>query len=423
MREQVPDVAPFLRLGGREWSLPQALKALNHRAYRLYWMGQLVSLTGSWMQATAQQWLVYRVTGSPILLGTIMLCQTLPVTILGFPAGVIVDRVDKRVFLAWVQVALMIPALTLALLTYTDTVKFWHVAALAVVFGCANTFDMTTRQSFTIEMVGREDVRNAIALNSSIFNGARLVGPAIAGVLISRMGEAPAFLANGLSFLALIAALIVMKVPFPAARRSEQTTPLADLRESMTYLRRTPEVLGLVVTAAIPSTFGFTCTMLIPVMARERLGLGADGFGMLVSSMGFGALVGALTLATRGGPMAARGARTLVVARLAFAAGLIVFALSTSVPLSMLALVIAGWGMITHLASTNSLIQLLVPDDLRGRISSTYVWAIVGLAPIGNMTLGALAEAFSAPIAILSAAGICVLAVAASVLAPVYARP
>ena len=415
MQEQIPQVTPFLRVGGREWFLPAALRALNHRAYRLYWFGQLVSLTGSWMQSTAQQWLVYQLTGSPLMLGTIMMCQSLPVTLLSIPAGVVIDRVDKRRFLACVQVAMMLPAFTLAFLTWTHHVQLWHVAVLATVLGCANTFDMATRQAFTIELVGREDVMNAVALNSSIFNGARLAGPALAGLLVSRFGEAPAFALNGISFLAVIAALLAMTVPFPVARRSSGRTPLEDMKEGLAYIGRSPDVLGLCVMAAVPSMFGFTFTSLIPVMAGDVLGLSAGGFGVLASSLGFGALIGAMSLAITGG-IRQRGV-LLAVARLAFAAGIAGFALSRSVPLSMAALTLAGWGMITHLASTNTMIQLMVPDELRGRVMATYLWGIVGTAPLGNLLMGGIAEAWGAPVAILAAAGACATAVVVSVIA------
>jgi MFS family permease len=415
MREQIPNVAPFLRVGGKEWYLPTALRALNHRAYRLYWIGQLVSLTGSWMQSTAQQWLVYRLTGSPLALGTVMLCQSLPVTLLSLPAGVVIDRVDKRKFLATVEGVMGLLAFALAALVASGHVQFWHVLVVATLLGVVNTFDMATRQAFTIEMVGRDDVMNAVALNSSIFNGARLAGPAIAGILVSRLGEAPAFALNGLSFVAVIAALLAMKVPFPSPPHSGESSHWSDLRESLRYIVSTHDVLALCVMAGVASMLGFTFTTLIPVMADKQLHLGADGFGVLVSSLGFGALVGAVSLAARGGVH--RAGILLTVARLAFAAGIAGFALSTWLPLSMASLVVAGWGMITHLASTNTLLQLRVPDALRGRVLAAYLWAIVGTAPIGNIALGAAAERWGAPHAILAASVACAIAVVVSIVA------
>ena len=415
MREQIPQVAPFLRIGGREWFLPNALRALNHRAYRLYWIGQLVSLTGSWMQSTAQQWLVYRVTGSPLKLGTVMLCQALPVTLLSIHAGVVVDRVDKRKFLMLVQIVMMLPAFALAALTFAGVVEFWHVCVLGAVLGAANTFDMATRQAFTIEMVGRDDVMNAVALNSSMFNGARLAGPAIAGILVGRIGEGWAFALNGISFIAVIGALMAMTVPFPSPPRAARRGHVEELLEGLAYIRRSREVLGLCVMAAIPSVFGFPFTTLIPVMAGETLHMGAGGFGVLVSALGFGALIGAASLVAWG--EAQRSEWLLTVARLAFGGGIAVFALSRALPLSILGLVIAGWGMITHLASTNTLIQLIVPDALRGRVMATYLWGIVGTAPLGSLLFGALAERWGAPTAIVVGAAACIVGVLGSLVA------
>jgi MFS family permease len=405
MREQIPQVAPFLRVGGREWYLPHALQALNHPSYRLYWIGQLVSLTGSWMQSTAQQWLVYRLTGSPLALGAVMMASSLPVTLFSPFAGVLVDRVDKRRFIALVQVGMMALAFTLAGLVATGVVRYWHVVVLAALLGLANCLDMPARQAFTIEMVGREDLMSAVALNSSIFNGARLVGPAVAGLLIARVGEAPAFAINGLSFVAVIAALAAMRLP-PPAPRAPRRHPLRELHEGVAYLWGDRRSLGLCTMATMASLFGFSFTTLIPVMAVERLGLRADGFGLLLSAMGAGALAGAASLTVL--PESAKS-RMLVVARFVFSIAIAAFALSTWLPLSLLALVVAGWGLIAHLATTNTMIQLAVPDALRGRVMAIYLWGVVGSAPLGNLFMGGLAERHGAPVAIASGAALCLL--------------
>ena len=406
MRDPLPQATPFLRLGGREWHLPTALRAFSHRNYRLYWFGQLISLTGTWMQSTAQQWLVYRLTGSPLALGTVMFLNALPAMLLSLFAGIVVDRVDKRRFLLLTQTALMTPAFILAALTFTGVVQYWHILVLAVCLGLANTFDMPARQAFTVEMVGKDDLMNAIALNSSMFNGARLIGPAAAGLLVAQVGEATAFLLNGLSFLAVIGGLALMRLP-AFTPRPGRLTPLADLREGLGYIRRNRAVLALVSVAAVPSVFGFPATTLLPAVARDVLGLGVDGYGGLVSAIGLGALVGALSLATLG-DYRPKG-RLLTTATFVFAGALIGAALARSAWLAGAALVLAGWGMVTHLAATISLVQLQVPDILRWRVMSAYLWAVVGLAPAGSLALGTLAEWWGAPGALLAGGAVCLL--------------
>ncbi len=414
MREPLPHVTPFLRLGGREWYLPDALRAFNHRNYRLYWFGQLISLTGTWMQSTAQQWLVYRLTGSPLALGTVMFMNSLPAMLLSLFAGVVVDRVDKRRFLIGLQLGMLTLALALAALTAAGQVQYGHVLALTTLLGLVNTFDMPARQAFTIEMVGKDDLMNAIALNSSMFNGARLVGPAVAGLLVAQVGEAAAFFFNGLSFLAVIAGLALMRLP-PFTPRPGRLRPLADLKEGLGYITRHRSVLALVLVAAVPSLFGFPATTLLPVMARDVLGLGADGYGLLVSFIGLGALVGALSL-TALGNYRPKG-RLLTAAMFVFAGGLAGAALSRVVPLSLAALAFTGWGMIHHLATTNTLLQLNVPDELRGRVMSAYLWAVVGMAPAGSLLFGTLAEWWGAPNTLLAGAITCALSAAAAFVA------
>jgi MFS family permease len=407
VREQLPQVTPFLRVGGREFRVPDALRALRHRAYRLFFAGQLVSLTGSWMQSTAQQWLVYRLTGSPLKLGTIMVASTLPVMLLSLPAGVLVDRVDKRKLLLVLQVAQMLTAAFLAGLVLTDRVEYEHVLGLAFVFGLANAFDMPARQSFTIEMVGREDLMNAVALNSSVFNGARLAGPVVAGLLIQRWGEGPAIAANAVSFLAVIGALLAMRLP-AGEPRPPRKHPWAEMKEGVAYILASRDVLQIGAMATISSIFGFSFTTLMPVIARERLGLEADGFGMLVAALGLGALVGALSLAAMGHAESRRW--LLTIARLVFCAAAFTIAASPWVALTALAMGVAGWGLITNLALSNTLVQLAVPDALRGRVMAAYVWGVVGSAPIGSLFMGATAEAWGAAAAIALGASACLVA-------------
>ncbi len=414
MREPIPQVTPFLRLGGREWYLPAALRAFSHRNYRLYWFGQLISLTGTWMQSTAQQWLVYRLTGSPLALGTVMFMGSLPAMLFSLFAGVLVDRADKRRLLVGLQTAMMILALVLAALTFTGVVEYWHLLVLAALLGLVNTLDMPTRQAFTVEMVGKEDLMNAIALNSSMFNGARLIGPAVAGLLVAAIGEAPAFLFNGLSYLAVIAGLLLMRLP-PFEPKPGRLRPLADLKEGLGYLVGDRGTLALVLVAAVPSVFGFPATTLLPVIARDVLGLGADGFGGLLSAIGLGALIGAISLAALG-HYRAKG-RLLTAATFVYSMALAGAAFSRVLPVTLAALALAGWGMITQLATTNTLVQLHVPDALRGRVMSAYLWAVVGLAPLGSLIFGSLAEAWGAPTALLTGACACLASAAVALVA------
>ncbi len=411
MHDPLPQVTPFLRLGGREWYLPNALRALNHRNYRLYWVGQLISLTGTWMQSTAQQWLVFRLTGSPLALGTVTFLNALPSMALSLFAGVVIDRVDKRRFLMLTQSLMLTLAFILAALTFSGAVQYGHVLVLSFLLGLVNVFDMPARQAFTVEMVGKDDLMNAIALNSSIFNTARLVGPAVAGVLVAAIGEGLAFSFNALSFLAVIAGLWLMRLP-PFTPRADKPHPLAELKEGLRYLSRDRAVRSLVFLVAVPSVFGFPYTALIPVVAGTVLGLKADGFGMLVSSIGVGALVGAISLTVLGNYR--HKGRLLTAATFTFAGGVAAFSQSRFVPLSMLALAFAGWGMVTHLATTNTLVQLHIPNELRGRVMSAYLWVVVGSAPLGSLVLGSLAEAWGAPAAILLGAGVCALSAVAA---------
>lgn len=386
--------------------LPGALRAFQHRNYRLYWFGQLISLTGTWMQSTAQQWLIYRLTDSPLALGTVAFLNSLPALLFSLFAGVVVDRVDKRRFLLLTQTGLMLPAFLLAGLTYSGVVQYWHILVLSALLGLANTFDMPARQAFTVEMVGKDDLMNAIALNSSMFNSARLIGPAVAGLLVAQVGEATAFLLNGLSFLAVLGGLGLMRLP-AFTPRPGRLDPVGDLREGLSYLGRDRTALALVLVAAVPSVFGFPATTLLPVLARDVLGLGAAGYGGLVSAIGLGALIGAVSLASLGNYQP-KG-RLLTTATFVFALALCGAALARMLPVSLAALVLAGWGMVTHLATTNTLLQLHVPDALRGRVMSAYLWAVVGLAPAGALLLGTWAEWWGAPAALLLGAGACAL--------------
>lgn len=403
MRPLFPQLAGAFRLG---WRWPEALRALRHRNFRLFFFGQLVSLSGNWMQTTAQQWLVYRITGSQLSLGMVTFAAFVPVLLLSLFMGVVVDRAPRRQILLLTQGWFMLLAVVLAVLAAFDAVQYWHILTLAVLMGIANALDMPARQAFFADMVDRKDLLNAIALNSSAFNGARIIGPAVAGLVVAALGEAPAFAVNALSYLAVIAALVAMRLP-PLAADPNRGSGLSALAEGLRHVARDRRVLGLVVMIALFSLFGFPYLVLLPAVARDVLGTGAEGYGALMASMGVGALVGGLGLAALGDRV--HKGRLLLASRAVFALSIGVFGFTRSVAPAMLALAVAGYAFITQLATTNTLIQLLVPDALRGRVLSAYTWSLGGFWPLGALLFGALGDALGAPGAVLLAAGSAVL--------------
>lgn len=382
--------------------LPPMLRALRHRNYRLFFIGQLISLTGTWMQSVAQGWLVLRLTDSPALLGLTAAASSLPVLLLSLPAGALADRVPKHRLLLVSQIVAMLLAATLAALTLSGLVQVWHILVLAMLLGVVNAFDAPARQSFTVEMVGREDLLNAIALNASIFNGARTIGPAVAGVVVALIGEGPAFALNALSFSFVIAGLLMMRLPpfkGGGARRA------GALREGLGYIRGEPRVLALLALAAGVSLFCFVHIPLMPVFARDVLGTDAGGLGALSAASGLGALAAALILAQLGDRVP-RG-RLLVAASLTYPALMIAFTMTRWMPLAMLMLALAGWAGVTIMALTNTLIQSIVPDALRGRVMSVFTLLLMGASPMGGMLAGLLAQAVgSVPLVVAASAAI-----------------
>lgn len=399
MRPLFPQLAAAFRLG---WRWPDALRALRHRNFRLFFFGQLVSLSGNWMQTTAQQWLVYRITGTQLSLGMVTFAAFLPVLLFSLFMGVVVDRLPRRRILLLTQGWFMLLAVVLAALAAFDVVQYWHILVLAVLLGIANALDMPARQAFFADMVEREDLLNAIALNSSAFNGARIIGPAAAGLVVAAVGEAPAFAVNALSYLAVIAALLAMRLP-PLAPNPNRGSGLSALREGLRHVAGDRRVLGLVVMIALFSLFGFPYLVLLPAVAKDVLGTGAEGYGALMASMGVGALAGGLGLAVLGERV--HKGRLLLASRALFALAIGAFGFSRSVVPAMLSLAVAGYAFITQLATTNTLIQLLVPDALRGRVLSAYTWSLGGFWPLGALLFGALGDALGAPGAVLIAAG------------------
>jgi MFS family permease len=375
--------------------------AFQHRNYRIFFGGQAVSLVGTWMQQVAQAWLVLQLTGDPIWLGIVAAAQFIPVMILGLFAGVAADALPKRQTLVGTQAVMMVLAVVLAVLTVTELVEVWMIVLLAILLGCANALDMPVRQSFAIEMVGREDIGNAVALNSAMFNGSRIVGPALAGLTIAAFGVAAAFTLNAVSFLAVIIALLALdetklRTPPRIARPGTAGEVVDNLVEGLRYVRHTPIVLLAVVVVGGVATFGMNFSVLIPAFAADDLASGAAGYGFLMAASGVGALIAALALAYRGKPHSGRiatGAIVLGVASVAMAA-------ISTYPAALLLMLFIGYGGISTAATANATIQLAVPDDLRGRVMSVYTTIFASSAPIGGLMMGAIASGFGPAVAI-----------------------
>lgn len=371
--------------------------ALAYRNFRLFFFGQGVSLIGTWMQNVAQGWLVLELTNSPFYVGLVAALGSLGVLLLTIYAGVIADRTNKHRLVIATQALSMIPAFALAALVWTKTVTVWEVAALTAFLGVVNAFDIPARQAFIVELVEKEDLMNAIALNSSAFNAARVIGPAVAGALIGALGVGACFFSNGVSYLAVIAGLLAMRLP-PYAPAPRTASLWAGLREVLAFMRGERRVAAVVVLMGLLSIFGFPYLVMMPVFARDVLHRGAAGYGVMMTSVGVGALIGALGVALLDrripkGP-------TLIAAGVSFGALLVGFALSRSYLLSVTLLALTGGAMIVNNALANTTIQTIVPDALRGRVMGLYAFVFVGLAPVGAFTVGTLAERIGTPAAV-----------------------
>jgi MFS family permease len=388
---------------------PAALRALAHRNYRLFVGGQLISLIGTWMQTVAQSWLVYRMTASPVLLGVVGFSSQIPVSLLSPFGGVIADRWPRRRVLLLTQAGMMTLAFILAALTLTGLVRVWHLVVLSALLGVANAVDMPTRQAFVVQMVGKADLGNAIALNSSMVNGARLAGPAVAGILVAAVGEGWCFLVNGVSFLAVIGGLAAMRLDLaPPARRSGGV--LEHIAEGFRFVAGTRPIRDLLLLLGGVSLMGMPYWVLMPVIAQDVVHAGARGYGLLMSAAGVGSLAGAAVLAARRG---IRGlGRWVAMAAAGFGAFLILFSLSRVLWLSAALLVPAGFCMMVQTASSNTLIQSMVPDRLRGRVMSVYAMMFLGMAPFGALLAGALAHSLGAPATVALGGAVCLVAAA-----------
>jgi len=389
--------------------------ALRHRNFRLFWFGQLISLIGTWMQSIGQAWLVLELTHSAWLLGVVGALQFLPVMLLSLFGGVLADRLPKRKVLLFTQSFAMLQAVLLWALVASGQVQIWHVLVLAALLGLTNSLDMPTRQAFVVEMVGREDLPNAIALNSSLFNMARIVGPGIGGLIIAWLGVAPLFLLNAISFIAVIIglALIDMNHLYALARRPNvsldtvKQSTLQSLREGLVYVFRTPSVLLIIAVVGIISLFGINFNVILPLFATDVLHAGPEGFGFISAAFGLGSLFSALWLAWGNNKPSIR---QLLIGALAFCILEILFAISHMYVLSLVLIAAVGFSQIAFSATANTTLQTVSPDHLRGRVMSVYMLVFAGTVPLGNLFTGGIAHLFSAPISLLLGGGLSLIA-------------
>ena len=399
---EVAEQSPRVAVGGVTWR--DTFAALKHRNYRLFFVGQLISLIGTWMQNTAQGWLVYQLTGSKVLLGTVAAVGSLPMLLLSAWGGSVADRHSKRAVVLFTQTAMMLLAFGYAALVGSGHIEPWHIIGLAALGGVAMAFDMPARQAFVVEMTSREDLMNAVSLNSSIFNGARVVGPAIAGFLMAQVGMSWCFLLNGLSFLAVIAGLWMMRLPkFVAPARTASTG--RHILEGLTYVAGHRRIRRLLVLTAVVGIFGWSYAVLLPAYARDIMHVGEQGYGALLSANGIGALLGALTVATYSRRVLPQ--RMILGGLWLFSAMLMLLAVARWLPLALACLGVGGWGMLLCFSTTNTVIQTSVSDDMRGRVMG--IWGLVfgGMMPLGGLESGLLSQAVGVPRTVAAGALVC----------------
>jgi MFS family permease len=372
------------------------LRALRHRNYRLFFSGQSISLIGTWMTKIATSWLIYRLTGSALLLGLVGFAGQIPSFLLAPIAGVLVDRWDRHRLLVVTQVLAMLQSAALAALALAGVINVWHVLALSLFQGVINAFDMPVRQAFVVEMVeARADLPNAIALNSSMVNAARLIGPSVGGILIAAVGEGWCFLLDALSYIAVIASLLLMRLPRREQSPKKGAPILPELRAGWSYVVASAPIASILALLTLVSIVGMPYTVLMPIVASTVLRGGSHTLGFLMGAVGVGALSGAVYLASRRSVLGL--GRIVPIATALFGFGLLGFGLSRHLWLSLPLLVITGLGFMVQMAASNTLVQTLVDDDKRGRVMSFYAMAFVGTAPFGSLLAGALAHRIGAP--------------------------
>jgi MFS family permease len=401
-------------------SMARRFPALASRDYVLFLTGQFISVIGTWMQNTAQPYLAYRITGRPLDLGLIGFASTLPTLLLALPAGVLVERWDKRKTVIIFQSIMSLQAFGLAALTFTGNIQIWHISVLALIFGTASAVEITARQAMLIELVGREALPNAIALQSTAFNVGRVIGPLAASWLLTSTGsEGSVFLANGMSFLFVIAGLIIARTRYKVPREWEAAKSLGvEFREGLAYIGRNRLVATIILMAALIGFFGFPLVQQIPALARDVLKTAIDTeaivaarTGHLYAAQGAGALTAAvlaayLSSSRKKGVMVTLG-------QIAFIVPLIVLGYVPDLNISLILLVLIGWGTVTQLVSMNTLIQISVPNGLRGRVFSVYLWALQGVAPFGSLLIGWLAQNWGVPSAALTSGLVSLVSISA----------
>ncbi len=411
-RSRCTDGANPRQRGVERVTFSHTLRSLRHRNFRLYFVGQFISMCGTWMQTMAQMWLVYRLTHSSSLLGLVGFAGQIPSIVFGLLGGAAADRFDRRKLVLVTQTAAMVQALLLGVLTVTGRVQVWHVFALAVAIGIVNVFDMPARQSFVVDMVDdREDLGNAIAMNSVLVNGSRVVGPAVAGVLVGVWGEGTCFLLNSLSFLAVIASLLMMRMP-ERQERGAQTLEQTGrhIKDGLRYAWRNPDIRALLVLLAMISVAGVPFMVLLPIFSDQILGGGATGVGWLMGASGLGAMAGAIFLARRNFTSGLDRVAGLTSA--GFGVSLILFSFSRSMPVSLALLTLTGFCMMTMFTGCNTLLQALTSDAMRGRVMGLFTMTFMAVAPFGNLISGFAADRIGAPMTV-AFGGLCCAAAGA----------
>ncbi len=392
--------------------------ALAYKNFRLFWFGQLVSLTGSWMHSTAQGWLVLKLTDSPFYLGLVGTVGGLPILLFSLAGGVAADRFQKKNILLTTQIMFTLLSLILAILITTGVINVWYILLLAFSIGLVGAFDLPAKQSFILEMVEKESVLNAVALNSVAFNGARIIGPAIAGFIIGSFGLTVCFYINALTFIALIFSLLKMRFdtePAPSTKKHfnieelDGKSLISDLKEGIRYILNEPKIWTIIILVAITSLLGFPYITFLPVYARDILQTGPAGLGILMSSAGAGAFTGAISLALR--KDFKRKGLLFAVSGITFPLALLIFSHSTLPPLSYVMLFLVGLGAVSQLATANSILQITAPQRLRGRVMSVFTLMFLGMATIGNFIVGSIAHYIGTRGAVAIGAVLCLLGV------------
>ncbi|MFZ7134400.1 MAG: MFS transporter [Eubacteriales bacterium] len=384
--------------------------ALKHKNFRYYWLGMCISLIGTWMQNTAQPWLAYTLTESPFLLSLIGTLQFTPVLLFSLFAGVVVDRFPKKKILFFTQSASLIITFILALLVWSGHIRYWHILITATALGFVNTLDMPTRQSFVIELVGKEYLMNAIALNSSVFNVARIIGPAVAGIIMGYVGMASCFFINALSYAAVLISLIFIRPMSPQSEQKKDDNIFINIKDGLKYIYHSDTLFNTILVIAIVATFSMNLNVLVPVFAKEILNQQESGFGLLMSLMGIGSLCGALFIATIGKSRSKRIVRYILnFMPLVLAFFLLITGLTHQYILTGLCLAVTGAAFVSFSSTANSTMQLNTKNEYRGRVMSVYSLVFAGSTPLGNLFAGTIAEHFGANIAFMACGAIMIL--------------